>query len=266
MKIYSIEGKELGNADLPEQFKEHYHPNLIKRAVVAEQLSSRQPYGSFPEAGKRASVRISKRRRDYRTSYGHGISRTPRKVTWHRGRQFGWVGAFSPNTRKGRRAHPPKAEKILEVKINKKENNKAICSALSASINTEIIKARNHIIPINYPLCIESKFESLSKAKEAINTLNFLGLKEELLRASTKKVRAGKGKGRGRKYRKKTGPLIVVAENCNLMKAAKNIPGIDISLIDNLKPSLLAPGTHAGRLAIFTEKAIERLRKERLYL
>ena len=265
MKTHSREGKELGNLELPEQFKEPYHPNLIRRAVLSEQLSSRQPYGAFPEAGKRASVRISKRRRDYRTSYGHGIARTPRKVVWHRGRQFGWVGAFSPNTRKGRRSHPPKAEKVLEVKINKKERNKAIRSALSAAINKEIVKLRNHVIPSNYPFFLESSIESISKTKDAEKLLLSLGLEKELARASVKKVRAGKGKNRGRKYRKKTGPLIVVSQKCSLLQAGKNIPGVDTAIVDKSKAEQLAPGTHAGRLTIFTESAIEKLRKERLF-
>lgn len=266
MKVYSIDGKELSDIELPEQFQESYHPNLIRRAVLAWQSSQRQPYGSFPEAGKRASVRISKRRRDYRTSYGHGISRTPRKVTWHRGRQFGWVGAFSPNTRKGRRAHPPKSEKIWQQKINKQEWNKAIRSALAATISASIVKSRNHHLPQYYPLCLESRFETLQKTKEVLAILEKLGLAAELSRTSLKKIRAGRGKNRARPYHKKTGPLIVVGSSCQLQKSAANIPGIDVAEVHNLHPEILAPGTHAGRLTIYTQPALERMHKEKLYL
>ena len=45
-----------------------------------------------------------------------------------------WVGAFAPGTVGGRRAHPPKSEKIWSKKINKKENAKAIRSAISATL------------------------------------------------------------------------------------------------------------------------------------
>ncbi|HLC57090.1 MAG TPA: 50S ribosomal protein L4 [Candidatus Nanoarchaeia archaeon] len=266
MKVYTIEGREHGNIDTPIQFKEPYHPNLIKRAVLAAQLSSRQPYSAFKGAGKRASVKISKRRRDYRTSYGHGMSRTPRKVIWHRGRQFGWIGAFSPNTTKGRRAHPPKSEKVLEVKINKKENNKAIRSALSATLTSSIVASRNHILPANFPVCVESKFEAVSKTKQALAILKALGFEQELTKSSRKIIRPGKGKTRGRKYRKKSGPLIIVSSTCSLSKAAKNIPGIDIAVIDSLNPELLAPGTHPGRLTLYTDKAVARLSKEALYI
>jgi len=266
MKVYSIEGKELKDIELPEQFQEPYHPNLIRRAVLASQSSKRQPYGAFPEAGKRASVRISKRRRDYRTSYGHGISRTPRKVTWHRGRQFGWVGAFSPNTTKGRRSHPPKAEKIWPQKLNKKELDKALCSALAATLTRHLVESRNHQLPQNYPFLLEPKFESLNKTKEVLKVLENLGLEAELSRASKKNIRAGRGKNRARPYHKKTGPLIVVSSSCPLQKAATNIPGIDIAEVNNLHPELLAPGTHAGRLTLYTQPALERMHKEKLYL
>ena len=57
------------------------------------------------------------------------------------------------------------------------------------------------------------------------------------------------------------GPLIVVAENKGLINAAHNLPGIDIVLVKNLNPELLAPGTHPGRLTLWTNGAIEQLGK-----
>ena len=164
--ILDLNANKIESMELPSQFEEPLRLDLIKKAVLAVQNNKRQPYGAFPEAGKRQAVRISKRRRDYKTSYGHGISRSPRKVTWHRGRQFGWVGAFAPNTVGGRKAHPPKAEKDFSKKINIKERRKAIRSALSATFNLDLIKKRNHQIPIEFPFVIEDKFESLEKTKD----------------------------------------------------------------------------------------------------
>jgi len=86
-------------------------------------------------------------------------------------------------------------------------------------------------------------------------------LKEELDRAKKKKIRAGKGKRRGRKYKKKKSALIIVPEKCDLQKAARNIPGIEISLIKNLNVEKLAPGNNPGRLTIFTKSAVEQLNK-----
>ena len=121
-KVYSLQGAEIKSINLPMQFSEEINGDLIKRAVFVVQNNKRQKYGAFKEAGKRASAKLSKRRKNYKTSYGHAISRVGRKIMWRRGRQFGWVGAFAPGTVGGRRAHPPKSEKEMMVKINKKSN------------------------------------------------------------------------------------------------------------------------------------------------
>src|SRR3990167_1169224 len=227
MKVLDLEGKKIREINLPKQFSEPYHPNLIKRAILAIQGNKRQPYGASPRAGLRYSSTLSKRRKKYKGSYGKGISRTPRKVMWRRGTQFGYVGATAPGTRGGRKAHPPKAEKIFTKKINIKERRKAIRSALSATFTLDLIKKRNHQIPREFPFIIEDKFETLEKTKDVMNILNKLGFEKELERCEKKKVRAGKGKTRGRRYRKKVGPLIVVSKDCKLLKSAVNIPGVD---------------------------------------
>jgi large subunit ribosomal protein L4e len=265
MKLINIEGKKIKEISLPKQFSEPYHPNLIKRAVLVIRSNKRQPYGAKEGAGMRYSSYLSKRRKNYKGAYGRGMSRTPRKVMWRRGTQFGYVGATAPGTRGGRKAHPPKAEKDFTKKINIKERRKAIRSALAATFNLDLIKKRNHQIPTEFPFIIEDKIENLSKTKEVKDILRKLGFEKELIRCEKKKVRAGKGKTRGRKHTKKTGPLIVVSKDCKLAKAAVNIPGVDIVNIKNINAELLAPGTHAGRLVIYTESAINRLEKEKLF-
>ena len=130
IKIVDQEKKETGSKDLPKQFSEPIRKDLIKRAVAVLQANRRQRYGAKPEAGKRPSASLSKRRRKYRGSYGLGISRVPRKILSRRGTRFNWVAAFIPGAVGGRRAHPPKASKLWEQKINKKENRKAISEQL----------------------------------------------------------------------------------------------------------------------------------------
>jgi len=264
--IIDLNGKIVGEIELPAQFNEEYHPNLIKRAVEAIHANKRQPYGSDPEAGKKASVRLSKRRRDYRASYGRGISRVPRKILLRRGSQFYFVGAFAPGTVGGRRAHPPKAEKDWSKKINKKERKKAIRSALSATFNKQLVESRGHKVPELYPFVLVDDFMNLKKTKDVKKTLEAIGLKEELERSAKKKIRAGKGKMRGRRYRKKTGPLLVVSDKCDLMKAASNIPGIDVVLVQNLNADLLAPGGVPGRLTLFTKSALLLMEKKKLFM
>lgn len=57
------------------------------------------------------------------------------------------------------------------------------------------------------------------------------------------------------------GPLIVVAENRGIAEAAHNIPGVEVATVSTLNPEMLAPGTHPGRLTVWTSSAIAKLGK-----
>ena len=255
-----------GSIELPKQFHEQLRKDIIKRAVEAEQSANRQPYGASPEAGMRHSTYLSKRRHNYRGTYGIGQSRTPRKVLSRSGARMNWVGALAPQTLGGRRAHPPKAEKKWKKKINNKERNLALRSAISATLSKELAEKRGHILPDTYPFIIDSATDALKKTKEVIDFLKGIGFEKELERAKEKKVRAGKGKMRGRKYKKKKSLLIVTADDCQLLKSAKSIPGIDIVKVSDITAQLLAPGAVPGRATIWTDKAIEKLAKENMFM
>ena len=267
LPIIDLKCKKLGEQVLPRQFNEEYRPDLIQRAVQALQSSARQSYGNHPEAGKRSSSKTSKRRRKYRGTYGFGISRVRRKILSRRGTRFSWVGAFSAQTVGGKRAHPPKANRIWERKINQKENSKAIRSALGAVLNRNIVGKRGHHIPELYPFVIEDHFEILNKTAAVKSILVEWGFQDELARSAVKKVRAGRGKLRNRKYRRKKGLLIVVGqEDCAVLKSAKNIPGLDIVPVNSLNVELLAPGALPGRVTLWTKSAIEKMGSERLFV
>ncbi|HLC88584.1 MAG TPA: 50S ribosomal protein L4 [Candidatus Nanoarchaeia archaeon] len=266
LAIFNQEKNKTGEKELPQQFKEEYRPDLIRRAVQALERASRQNPGSHPEAGKRSSSTVSKRRRDYRGCYGFGISRVNRKIHSRRGTRMFWVGAFTAQTVGGRRAHPPKAEKVRVQLINKKENRKAIRSAMAATLNQQIVAGRGHHVPVEYPFILDASFENLTKTKEVERILIHLGFEKELQRSSVKKVRAGMGKLRGRKYQRKKGILIVVGDNCPLLKAAKNIAGIDVIAAKTLNAKLLAPGAMPGRATLWTAKAIANIEQNKLFV
>jgi large subunit ribosomal protein L4e len=265
LPLITPDAKQAGKVALPAQFGEPFRPDLIKRAVEACQANARQPFGADPMAGKRMSVRLSRRRRKYKGAYGKGISRMPRKTMSRNGANMQWVGAFAPGTVGGRRAHPAKAETNYEQLINKKERRKAIRSALAATLQPAIVRQRGHQVPAHYPFALDGAFEKLGKTKDVRKALLALGLEAELGRASRRSIRPGKGKSRGRPYRTATGPLLVVAGPCALAKAARTLPGVDVATVNTLNAELLAPGTHPGRLTLFTKAALERLAKEALY-
>jgi len=264
LKIITTDKTEIGSMMLPKQFDEPLRQDLIKRVVLSLQNAARQPYGAKVGAGQRYSVELSKRRRKYRGSYGIGISRIPRKILSRRGTRMNWVGAVVPGTVGGRRAHPPKAIKVWEQKVNVKEKRKATRSAISATLDQTLVMKRGHKPCKEYPFIVEDKFELVSKAADVKKTLLKMGFMEELSRLEPR-TRAGKGKMRGRKKKTAIGPLIVVSGACNLLKAAANLPGIDAVVVDSLNPEMLAPGTHAGRLTIFTKGAVDRMAKENLF-
>tara|TARA_Y100000310_G_scaffold278642_1_gene297193 strand:+ start:15935 stop:16741 length:807 start_codon:yes stop_codon:yes gene_type:complete len=266
LPIHDLQNKKTGEQDLPKQFSEAYRPDLIRRAVLSLQSKARQRYGADPKAGQRHSSELSKRRRKYRGCYGFGISRVNRKIHSRRGTRMFWVGATSPQTRGGRRSHPPKAEKDFTQAINKKENRKAIRSAISAVLNKEIVSQRGHNLPELYPFIIDSSLEQLKTTKQAEKTLDTLGFGPEMERTLLKKVRAGIGKLRGRKYRRKKGLLIVVGEDCPIQNAASNIPGVTITPVASLNAEILAPGALPGRVTLWTQNAINKLNEKKLFI
>ena len=124
----------------------------------------------------------------------------------------------------------------------------------------KLLKERGHVFTAS-PVLVSSDFESISKTKLAVETLKKIGLDAELKRCEKKKVRSGVGKRRGRKYRKKKGPAIIVSKDCNAVRACSKIPGIDICSTDELTTEILAPGSQAGRLLVITEDALKNMEK-----
>ena len=258
--VFDLQGKPKEKIDLPKVFSEHIREDLIRRAVLVTMSRQRQPYGTDPMAGKRTSAHYHGYRRHRYTMMNREMARMPRlhgKLSPH----LMWRPRFAPQVKGGRQAHPPKVEKIFELKINKKEKKKAIRSAIAATANKEIVLKRGHRIENvkELPIVVEDKIQELKKTKELIDFFVKIGLVKELERISKKKVRAGKGKMRGRRYKTKVGPLIVVAEDKGIGKAVSNLLGADFCTVSKLSAYDLAPGTDAGRLTIWTESAIKKL-------
>ena len=155
--------------------------------------------------------------------------------------------------------------KIL-IELLEKENKKAIRSAISATINKDFVSKRNNLFVTNIPLILNENFENIKKAKELEALFEKMGLNAAVERSKQKQIRSGRGKLRSRKYRKKTGFLIVTSKKCDLFKAAKNFPGLDICTVDSLNVKLLAPGSYPGRFTIWSKSAIDRLSKEKLFI
>ncbi|MCS7124231.1 MAG: 50S ribosomal protein L4 [Candidatus Bathyarchaeota archaeon] len=250
VKVFDLDGKPVEKIKLPPIFETPIRPDVIKRAVLAIQSTRFQPKGRDPMAGKRTTAESR--------GVGLGLARIPR-IKGPTAR-----AAFAPGTVGGRLAHPPTPEKKIVKKIPKKEKRLALFSAIAATASKEIVASRGHALEgvPQIPLVVVDELEGLKKTKDVEEALIKLGVLADLYRVrESAKVRAGKGKLRGRRTKQAVGPLIVVAKDNGVGEAARNIPGVDVVLAKDLNAEVLAPGTHPGRLTVWTKGAIEILDK-----
>jgi len=247
--IYNLQGKPTSKTTLPPVFATPLRPDVIKRAVLATQTNRLQPQGRDPMAGKRTTAESQ--------GTGAGIARIPRL-------KGGGRAKFAPSTVGGRQPHPPAAQKKIVKHIPKKESRLALRSAIAATASKATVKSRGHEITHvpQIPLVVTDEIAELKRTKDFEETLACLGLADDVSRVKdSRRIRAGKGKRRGRKMKQAIGPLIVIAEDKGLRGAAANVPGVDVALVTALNAELLAPGTHAGRLTVWSFSAIEQLSK-----
>ena len=237
--VRDLNGDEAGEVDLPAVFETAYRPDLIRRAVLAAQANRKQAYGADPLAGMRTPAESF--------GSGRGMAHVPRENG--RGRRV-------PQTVGGRKAHPPKAEKDQGKGINDKERKLAVRSAIAATADPELVRERGHQFDddVELPLVVSDDFEDLVKTQEVVDVLEALGVHADVERADERTVKAGRGKTRGRKYRRPTSILFVTSEEPS--KAARNLAGADVATAAEVNAEDLAPGTHAGRLTLVTESAL----------
>ncbi len=250
--VYSLEGKPVEEIELPAIFDEQFRPDVIKRAVMAAQTARLQPWGANWMAGKRTSAET--------WGKGHGVARV-RRVKGTRYPAAG-RGAFAPFTVGGRRAHPPKVEKVLRERINRKERRLAVRSTVAATKEKKLVSSRGHIVEsvAELPLVVTDELEGIGRASQTKEIFQKLGLWQDVQRvARSKRVRAGRGKMRSRRYRQAVGPLIVVGEDKGIKLGARNLPGVEVVKVRTLNAEQLAPGGVAGRLTVWTKGAIQKL-------
>ena len=250
--VYSLEGNVVEEISLPPVFEMEVRPDIIRRAVLAAQTARLQPWGPDEMAGKRTSA--------HTWGKGHGVARVQR-VKGSRSPASG-LGAFAPQTVGGRQAHPPKVKRVLRERINKKERRLAIRSAIAATKEKKLVDSRGHIVEKvpELPIIVTDEFEEIKTVKQVKAAFEKLGAWRDVERVSVStKVRAGRGKMRGRRYRQAVGPLIVVGEKRGIELGAGNLSGVDIVNVKNLGAEALAPGGVPGRLTIWTKSAIQKL-------
>ena len=268
-ETYTVEAKDGKAITLPDAFTSQVREDIVRSAVHASRANRRQSYGHREHDGKKAPQPGMKHSVEW-WGKGRGVSRIMRKT----GQK---TGAQNPHTRGGRRAHGPKVDKDWSQKLNSKERRIARDSAIAATCDPSTVSSRGHRFDegTRFPIIIDGYTESRGSSKEKydiedmplqystrkfVAMMGGLGLASDLQRSKEgRRIRAGKGTMRGRKYRTPKSLLLVVSEKCGLDKAARNVPGVDVVAAKDLSAEDLAPGGDLGRLTVWTKSAIEAL-------
>ena len=237
---------------LPAVLKAPIRADVVSFVFKNMNKNKRQAYAVSVKAGHQTSAE----------SWGTGraVARIPRVSGGgtHRAGQ----AAFGNMCRGGRMFAPTKVWRKWHVKTNQNQKRYATCSALAASALPALVMARGHKIDQiqEVPLVIGNAVESLTKTKAAVSLLKAINAYSDVEKVmESKKLRAGVGKLRNRRHRQRRGPLIIYGKDNGLVKAFRNIPGVELASIDALNLLQLAPGGHVGRFIIWTQSAFEKL-------
>ncbi len=240
--IHDLDGNAVDQVTLPEVFEMTVRPDLIKRAVLAAQANRKQDYGADEYAGLRTPAESP--------GSGRGMAHVPR---------INGEAARVPHVVGGRRAHPPKAEKDRSKDLNDKERKQAVRSAIAATADAELVADRGHEFDtdLELPVVVSDDFEELIKTREVVAFLEAVGLHADVERADDgRTIRAGRGTTRGRKRKTPASILFVTSSEAGPSKAARNLAGADVATGREVDAEELAPGTHPGRLTVYTESAL----------
>lgn len=226
----------------------------IKRETLLKvyngyRLNKKQIHGSSLRGGLRHKVDAAKK--------GSGRARVQRM---HSGK-----ASESPNVVSGRRSHPPKTDKNLKKKLNKKEIFKSMQGCILSLLNLKEFKKKELLLVQQTPIILQDNFLDLTSRSEIENTFTKFGFMD-IISAANKKIRAGKGKMRNRRYKKNKFISFVfpkkIGEDYQLKKMIRNYPGIvcleeeKLCILDFMKSGL------GGRLFVFFHSSFKRILKK----
>lgn len=251
--VLAVDGSKTSTqVSIPDVFSAPIRVDIIRAVHRTAHNRLRQPFSVSPYAGHDVSA----------VSWGTGraVSRIPRVngSGTHRSGQ----GAFANMCRGGRMFNPTRVWRNWSGRLPTTSRRYATVSAIAASGVAPLVLGRGHKIEniAEVPFVVSNEIESFTKTKQAVQFLKAVGAYADVERViASKSVRAGKGKGRGRRYKNAKGPLVVYKTNNGLSRAFKGIAGVDVTSVDRLNILQLAPGGQPGRFIIWTQDAFNAL-------
>merc|ERR1712063_26549 len=253
VQVWDAEGKSTSQQALPAVLTAPIRSDVVQFVHTNLNKNRRQAYAVSVKAGHQTSAE----------SWGTGraVARIPRVAGsgTHRAGQ----AAFGNMCRGGRMFAPTKVWRRWHRRVNLNQKRMAVCSALAASALPSLVMARGHSIDNvpEIPLVVSnSAVSGLEKTKAAVALLQAIAAYEDVQKSKdSRKIRAGKGKRRNRRYVQHVGPLVVYDESGPLTRAFRNLPGVELCQVSRLNLLRLAPGGHLGRFIIWTEGAFKQL-------
>jgi large subunit ribosomal protein L4e len=249
VKILELDGSNQNTIDLPTVFKTPYRPEVIQKVYNNLNSYSFQKQGRYPAAGQMVSAESR--------NTGLGIARLARA----KGEGFPRAGqaAGVAGVRHGRLAHPPVSWKNIYKKVNKKEKLLALCSAIAATANADLIRKRGHLLnnSIQLPIVVSNEIESVTKSKDLEKIIMKLGFEDDLKRTYARRIKSVHKNSTNR--RSALSVLIIVSNDANIGRLNNSLPGIAVKTVKSVSVLDLAPGSKPARLTIFSENAIKEL-------
>ncbi|KAI9493347.1 ribosomal protein L4 domain-containing protein [Zychaea mexicana] len=253
INVHSETGKgSASTVPLPAVFKAPIRPDIVNFVHTNMAKNKRQAYAVSEKAGHQTSAE----------SWGTGraVARIPRVngSGTHRAGQ----AAFGNMCRSGRMFAPTKTWRKWHIKTNLNQKRFATASALAASALPSLVMARGHRVEQieEVPLVVSDAVQTLTKTKDAVALLKALNAYDDIVKVSnSRKLRAGVGKIRNRRHRQRRGPLVIYNEDNGIVKAFRNLPGVELCNVRRLNLLQLAPGGHVGRFVVWTQSAFSLL-------
>lgn len=252
VSVQDENGQSVEQTTLPAVFTAPIRLDIVQQVHTNLAKNKRQPYAVSFKAGHQTSAE----------SWGTGraVSRIPRVAGG--GTSRSGQGAFGNMCRGGRMFAPTKTWRRWHRKVNVNLKRYAVVSALAATALPSLVLARGHKIEqlAEVPLVLSESVESITKTSKALAILKAVGAYADVEKAkATRNIRRGKGKMRNRRYVARKGPLVVYATDNGIVKAFRNLPGVELASVDALNLLKLAPGGHLGRFIIWTKPAFDKL-------
>jgi len=227
-------------------------PDIVRTVFTNMSKNKRQAYALSPKAGYHTAAE----------SWGTGraVARIPRVPGGgtHRAGQ----AAFGNMCRGGGMFAPTKVWRRWHRRVPVTQKRHAVATALASSAIPPLVMARGHKIDdvAELPLVVTDDAEKITKTKDAVKLLQGLGCQDDLDHVNaSRKARGGVAKLRNRKYTMRKGPMVIYNKDDGIVRAFRNIPGVETACVDRLNLLRLAPGGSFGRFVIFTESAFKKL-------